>query len=149
MTRRPRSHELLPARGSQMSLDFWLPRGTWNAKKHSELVRLFGEFIREYDGDQGLGDWEVRGREGWEARGRGPFKPLWKFVLKQIEGNRPKDGRIIDADEVFVLDLGPWWAINEAGTDLTGLYKLTFEMLRLWPEPSVYLGRVGKVRKDK
>jgi hypothetical protein len=224
MTRRPRSHELLPARGSQMSLDFWLPRGTWNAKKHSELVRLFGEFIREYDGDQGLGDWEVRGREGWEARGRGPFKPLWKFVLKQIEGNRPKDGRIIDADEVFMLDLGPWckvvehhygmkphkaifwlvkqyydyvgekkaafnnkfgagdpksiarrlyqkakdfealfveheWtdevriecdaAINEAGTDLTGLYKLTFEMLRLWPEPSVYLGRVGKVRKDK
>jgi hypothetical protein len=186
---------------------------TWNGKKHGELVRLFDEFIREYDGDlhriDGRGDWEVRGREGWEARGRGSFKPLWKFVLKQIEGSRSKDGRIIDADEDFILHLGPWcklvqhhygmkphkairwlvkqyydhvgekkaafndkfgagdpdsiarrlyhkakdfnavfdehgWteefsikcdaAVKEAGADL---YKLTFEMLRLWPEPSV------------
>lgn len=162
---------------------------TWTSKKHGELVRLFDEFIREYDGDQdGLGDWEARGREGWEARGRGSFKPLWKFVLKQIEGSRPKDGRIIDADEVFMQDLGPWckvvehhygmkphkairWLVKQY-YDYVGEKKAAFnnkfgagnpdsiarrlrkkvkdfETLRLWPEPSVFLGQVDKVRKDK
>jgi hypothetical protein len=175
-------------------------------------------FIREHSGDV-PGDWVARGPD-WTARGKGSYKPIWKFVLNTIEQRRPEDARILEADDMFIVDLSPWfeaveryfgkkpheatrWLVRQysdyageeravfcekfgggtddsiarrlgrkakefreltnqestkefkiecdaaAGEASTDLYKFTFKILQLWPEPRAYLGRVAKVRKDK
>jgi hypothetical protein len=183
---------------------------TWTAKKHGELIRLLKEFIEEHYEDYKGGDLTLR------CRG---IKSLWNTVLGHIEAERPDDGRTLEADNTFLVDLSPWYqivqrhygmepykatrwlvkqyydyaeeekavfcdkfgggtsdsiarrlyqkaknfserfaqepdekfidecdaAVKEAGTDL---YKLTFKMLRLWPEPSVYL-KCRKINKSQ
>jgi len=187
---------------------------TWTAKKHGELVRLFKEFIEEHSKDS-----DNKNLLDWTVRGRGGMKPLWNLVLGHIEAERPDDGRTLEADNTFLLDLFPWYhivqhhygmephkatrwlvqqyydyageekaafydkfgggtndsiarrlyqkaknfseltaqepdekfidecdaAVKEAGADL---YKLTFKMLRIWPEPSVYL-KCRKISKSQ
>ena len=64
---------------------------TWNAKKHSELVRLLKEFIQEHS-----------------PSSTSEQKELWDNALLGIRRWHPEDARIRHADKMILFSLNIW-----------------------------------------